>query len=50
MAYDRVVTEFNNARLKGTSYPVIHSLIDASVSLSASDVRDYTLIFIHKLT
>lgn len=43
MAYDRVITEFNTARLKGTSYPIIHSLIDASLSLSASDVRDLFL-------
>jgi nuclear pore complex protein Nup93 len=38
MAYDRVIAEFNTARLKGTSYPIIHSLINASLSLSASDV------------
>lgn len=39
MAYDRVVSEFNTSRLKGTSYPIIHSFIDASLPLSASDVR-----------
>ncbi|EKM83342.1 hypothetical protein AGABI1DRAFT_103578 [Agaricus bisporus var. burnettii JB137-S8] len=39
MAYDRVVTEFNTSRLKGTSYPIIHSFIDASLPLSASDPR-----------
>jgi nuclear pore complex protein Nup93 len=49
MAYDRVVTEFNTSRLKGTSYPIIHSLIDTSLSLSASDVRDF-LLFPFRLT
>lgn len=44
MAYDRAITELNAARLKGTSYPVIHSLIDVSLSLSASDVR-FPLIY-----
>ncbi|KAF9443620.1 NIC-domain-containing protein [Macrolepiota fuliginosa MF-IS2] len=39
MAYDRIITDFNTARLKGTSYPIIHSLIDASLSLSPSDPR-----------
>ena len=37
MAYDRVITELNNARLRGTSYPLVHALIDASRSV-ASDV------------
>lgn len=37
MAYDRVITELNNARLRGTSYPLVHALIDASRSI-ASDV------------
>ena len=37
MAYDRVITELNNARLRGTSYPIVHALIDASRSI-ASDV------------
>ncbi|KAF8665105.1 hypothetical protein AX16_000572 [Volvariella volvacea WC 439] len=30
MAYDRVVTDLNAARLRGTSYPIIHALIAAS--------------------
>ena len=37
VAYKRIVTDLNTARLKGTSYPILHSLIDACVSLS--DVR-----------
>ncbi|KAI0641165.1 nucleoporin-interacting protein NIC96 [Trametes meyenii] len=36
MAYDRVVADLNAARLRGTSYPVLHALIQASVS-TASD-------------
>ena len=38
MAYDRVVTDLNNARLKGTSFSVVHALINASLSISP-DVR-----------
>ena len=38
MAYDRVVTELNVARLRGTSFPIVHSLIEASLAV-ASDVR-----------
>lgn len=36
MAYDRVVSELNSARLRGISYPVVHSLISASLN-GASD-------------
>jgi len=39
VAYKHIVTELNAARLKGTSYPIVHSLIDASASASASGVR-----------
>ncbi|KAF8170381.1 nucleoporin-interacting protein NIC96 [Pholiota molesta] len=38
MAYDRVITEMNNARLRGTSYPIVHALTDASLAL-ATDSR-----------
>ncbi|CAA7267671.1 unnamed protein product [Cyclocybe aegerita] len=38
MAYDRVITDLNNARLRGTSYPIVHALIDASLAV-ASDAR-----------
>ena len=34
MAYDRVITDLNNARLKGTSFPIVHALIQASLSVS----------------
>lgn len=37
MAYDRVICDLNNARLKGTSFPVVHALIEASLS-GGSDV------------
>ena len=37
MAYDRVITELNAARLRGTSFPIVHSLIEASLVV-ASDV------------
>lgn len=32
MAYDRVVSDLNTARLRGTSFPIIHSLIEASIA------------------
>ncbi|KAF4572443.1 Nuclear pore protein [Pleurotus pulmonarius] len=35
MAYDRVITELNAARLRGTSFPIIHSLINASLSVTS---------------
>jgi nuclear pore complex protein Nup93 len=38
MAYDRVVVELNVARLRGTSYPVIHAFIQAALTLNP-DVR-----------
>ncbi|PPQ99599.1 hypothetical protein CVT24_005175 [Panaeolus cyanescens] len=38
MAYDRVITDFNAARLRETSYPIVHALIDASLA-AASDSR-----------
>jgi hypothetical protein len=37
MAYDRAVSELNSARLRGISYPVVHSLVSASLN-GASDV------------
>ena len=38
MAYDRVVVDLNAARLRGTSFPVIHAFIQAALSLNP-DVR-----------
>ncbi|KAI0747814.1 nucleoporin-interacting protein NIC96 [Daedaleopsis nitida] len=32
MAYDRVLSELNTARLRGTSFPIVHALIQASLS------------------
>ncbi|KAH9083417.1 nucleoporin-interacting protein NIC96 [Lactarius deliciosus] len=34
MAYDRVVVELNAARIRGTSFPVIHAFIQAALSLN----------------
>ncbi|KAF9523633.1 nucleoporin-interacting protein NIC96 [Crepidotus variabilis] len=38
MAYDRVIIDLNNSRLRGTSFPIVHALKDASLSV-ASDSR-----------
>ncbi|KAH9487230.1 Nucleoporin NIC96 [Psilocybe cubensis] len=38
LAYDRVIADLNAARLQGTSYPVVHSLVEASLAV-ASDPR-----------
>ncbi|KAI3609897.1 nucleoporin-interacting protein nic96 [Moniliophthora roreri] len=35
MAYDRVITELNASRLRGTSFPIIHALIDVALSVSS---------------
>jgi len=48
MAYDRVVTELNVARLRGTSFPIVHSLIEASLAV-ASDVSSFTCSILHLL-
>ncbi|KAG6816414.1 hypothetical protein H0H87_006151 [Tephrocybe sp. NHM501043] len=42
MAYDRVVSDFNTARLSGTSYPIVHSFLAASTQVDP-DAR-YTRI------
>ena len=34
MVYDRVVTDLNAARLRETSHPVFHALIEASLSIA----------------
>ncbi|TCD61186.1 hypothetical protein EIP91_008811 [Steccherinum ochraceum] len=34
LVYDRVIGELNTARLRGTSYPIVHALMEASMSLS----------------
>ena len=38
MAYDRVVSRLNTSRLQGTSFPVVHALIEASLTIN-NDVR-----------
>jgi nuclear pore complex protein Nup93 len=35
MAYDRAVSELNAARLRGTSCPIIHLLMQAAASLNS---------------
>ena len=40
MIYDRVVTDLNAARLRETSHPVFHALIEASLSI-AVDVMSF---------
>lgn len=41
LAYDNAVTELNKARLRGTSYPIIHTLLKISQEVS-TDVRHPT--------
>jgi hypothetical protein len=36
MVYDRVISDLNAARLRGTSYPIVHSLIEASLGVTAN--------------
>lgn len=36
MVYDRVISDLNAARLRGTSYPIVHSLIEASLNVTAN--------------
>ena len=49
MAYDRVVSELNTARHRGTSFPIVHALIEASLSV-APDVRFGLLMCIQLTT
>jgi len=44
MAYDRVVGELNAARLRGTSCPIIHLLMQAAASLNAEVHREFIFI------
>lgn len=34
MIYDRVITDLNAVRLRETSHPVFHALIEASLSIA----------------
>lgn len=43
MIYDRVITDLNAARLRETSHPVFHALIEASLSI-AVDVMPLLLV------
>lgn len=43
MAYDRVISDLNAARLRGTSFPVVHALIEASLAISQDVSRSLTV-------
>lgn len=43
MAYDRVVVDLNAARIRGTSFPVIHAFIQAALTLNP-DVRAFLML------
>ncbi|KAI0056773.1 nucleoporin-interacting protein NIC96 [Artomyces pyxidatus] len=45
MAYDRAVSDLNAARLRGISYPVVHSFIQASLSLNPDRTQQMTQNF-----
>lgn len=47
MIYDRVVTDLNAARLRETSHPVFHSLIEASLSIAVDVIP--SLLFLELL-
>ncbi|KAH6917714.1 nucleoporin-interacting protein NIC96 [Coprinopsis sp. MPI-PUGE-AT-0042] len=47
MAYDRVVTELNSARLRGTSFPIVHSLMEAAQSLATDSRGTQMLLNFH---
>ncbi|THU98598.1 NIC-domain-containing protein [Dendrothele bispora CBS 962.96] len=42
MVYDRVITELNAARLRGTSFPIVHALMESSLS-QAADARSHQM-------
>ncbi|KAH9176433.1 nucleoporin-interacting protein NIC96 [Lactarius sanguifluus] len=45
MAYDRVVVELNAARIRGTSFPVIHAFIQAALSLNPDRTHQVIQLF-----
>ncbi|KAN0129758.1 nucleoporin-interacting protein NIC96 [Lactarius tabidus] len=45
MAYDRVVVDLNAARVRGTSFPVIHAFIQAALSLNPDRTHQVIQIF-----
>ena len=48
MVYNCIVTELNIARLRGTSFPIVHSLIEASLAV-ASNVSSFACSILHLL-
>ncbi|OJT04938.1 Meiotically up-regulated gene 87 protein [Trametes pubescens] len=49
MAYDRVVSDLNASRLRGTSYPIVHALVQASQSTNADPRLQQTTQNFHVL-
>ncbi|KAI0305787.1 nucleoporin-interacting protein NIC96 [Multifurca ochricompacta] len=45
MAYDHVVVELNAARLRGSSFPVVHAFIQAALSLNPDRTHQIIQIF-----
>jgi hypothetical protein len=43
MVYDQAISELNNTRLRGTSFPILHSLTQAShrVNVDVSELPDF---------
>ncbi|KAG6831646.1 hypothetical protein H0H92_008723 [Tricholoma furcatifolium] len=50
MAYDRVVTDFNAARLKGTPYPLVHAFLSASAAIDPESRYTRTTQIFHILS
>lgn len=49
MAYDRAISELNAARLRGTSCPIIHLLMQAAASLNSEPSSQQMLQNFHVL-
>ncbi|KAF8497062.1 nucleoporin-interacting protein NIC96 [Russula emetica] len=45
MAYDRVVVELNASRLRGSSFPIVHALLQATLSLNPDRTHQVVQIF-----
>ncbi|EIM91909.1 nucleoporin-interacting protein NIC96 [Stereum hirsutum FP-91666 SS1] len=45
MAYDRPITELNQARLRGVSYPIIHALLHSSLALHPDRTNPMSQLF-----
>ena len=45
MVYDQSISELNNTRLRGTSFPILHSLIQASRRVN-TDVSALSIVYV----